>query len=59
MPKIERSNLSTGLCYFVSILLMDLVAYIPGTSFPSNLGRVVVETETEKRQTAEYRDQNP
>lgn len=38
-------------------LLMD--CSLPGTSFPSNLGRVVVETETEERQTAKYRDQNP
>lgn len=38
---------------------MRFFYYLPGTTLVSNLGRIIVETETEKRQTGKYRDQNP
>ncbi len=40
-------------------LFLFLEFVLPGAALVSDLGRVVVETETEKRQTGQYRDQNP
>jgi hypothetical protein len=42
--------------YFLFVFLEFV---LPGAALVSDLGRVVVETETEKRQTGQYRDQNP